>query len=158
VKLACTVLPLEMLHVLLRMNVTPVVVLLPPLKPGCRHADDDTLTIEPFAGALPRAADGVTVMEAPLDRGAVAVKLTVKFTAAVPWIVLVGVTETELTPPVGDPIVKLLDVTDAADAGTAVTAVMVPKEATASTRLPAMNLARLQGLPGDLGDGRGVCI
>jgi hypothetical protein len=66
-----------MLHVLVRMNVTLVAVLFPPLNPDCRQDDDDTLTIEPFVGALPRAADGVTVMEPPLDKADVAVKLTV---------------------------------------------------------------------------------
>ncbi len=58
-----------------------------------------------------------------------------------------GVALTALTPPDGDPIVKLLDVTDAADAGRAVTAVKVPKEARATPREAATSLARLHGGP-----------
>ena len=88
------------------MNVTLVVLLLPPLNPACRQADVVVLTRDPFAGALPSAADGVTVMEPPLDNAAVAVKLTIKFTPGVPWTVLAGVALTALTPPEGDPIVK----------------------------------------------------
>jgi hypothetical protein len=124
VKLACTLLPLAMLHVEVRMNVTLVVLLLPPLKPACRH-DDAVSTSDPFVGALPSATDGVTVMEPPLDKAAVEVKLIVKLTLEL-WTVLAGVVVTELTPPVGDPIVKLLDVTDAANAGRAVAAVRLP--------------------------------
>ena len=60
-----------------------------------------------------------------------------------------GVALTALTPPVGDPIVKLLDVTDAADAGRAATAVKVPKEARATPRPAATSLARLHGGPAD---------
>jgi hypothetical protein len=67
---------LAMLHVAVRMNVTLVALLLPPLKPACRH-DDDVSTSEPFVGALPSAVDGVTVREPPLDKAAVALKLTV---------------------------------------------------------------------------------
>jgi hypothetical protein len=116
------------------------------------------LTRDPFAGALPSAADGVTVTEPPLDKAAVAVKLTIKLTPGVLWTVLAGVAVTVLTPPVGDPIVKLLDVTDAAEAGRTVMAVNVPKEATASTRLLATSLARLHGLFRGAINGRCICI
>jgi hypothetical protein len=76
VKLTSTLLPMAMLHELMRTNVTPVAVLLPPLNPDCRHADVGSMS-EPFVGGLPSAADGATVIEPPLDRAAVAVKLTV---------------------------------------------------------------------------------
>jgi hypothetical protein len=72
--------------------------------------------------------------------------------------VLVGLAVTALTPPVGDPIVKLLDVTDAADAGRAVTAVRVPNDATASARVPAASLARRRRGSGDVSDGRFIFI
>jgi hypothetical protein len=77
VKLTCILSPLAMLHVLIRMNVTLVIALLPPLNPDCRQAEEVRLTSAPPAGALPSAADGVTVMEPPLANGAVALKVTV---------------------------------------------------------------------------------
>jgi hypothetical protein len=77
VKLTCTLSPLAMLHVLISMNVTLVVVLLPPLNPDCRQAEEVRSTSAPLAGSLPRAPDGVTVMEPPLANGAVALKVTV---------------------------------------------------------------------------------
>jgi hypothetical protein len=158
VKLAWTLSPLAMVQVLVRMNVTLVVVLLPPLNPDWRQADDVKSTRAPLVGALPSAADGVTVMEPPLANAAVAVKLTVKLTLAALWTVLTGVTLTALTPPVGDPMVKLLDVTDAADAGSAVTAVKVPKDPMATAKLPATSLAPRHRRPDDLGKACCLCI
>jgi hypothetical protein len=75
VKLTCTLLPLAILHELIRTKVTLVVVAFPPLNPDCRQPDAWS-TRAPLAGTLPNGADGVTVMEPPLAKAAVAVKLT----------------------------------------------------------------------------------
>jgi hypothetical protein len=74
------------------------------------------------------------------------------------WTVLVGVALTALTPPDGEPMVKLLEVTDAADAGRAVIAVRVPKDARATPRTLATSLARFHGGPADIVGEYLVCI
>jgi hypothetical protein len=73
--------------------------------------------------------------------------------------VLVGVAETALTPPDGDPIVKLLDVTDAvADAGKAATADTEPKTPRVSAKVPATSFARLHRGTGGVSEGCCLCI